>query len=354
MMKRLISLACICCLILGFAIPCHAEESVTSPTLYYCIEDDHAIIVDFESPFALSLEIPAEIDGYPVTKIGPAAFSFCTELVEVTIPNTVTFIDDDAFAYCTELKKVHIPEGVETIWEDAFFACYSLTELVLPSTLTTLGNFAFCCCTSLETIQISEGLTTMGVSTFGDCAMTEISLPGSLKVVTDSAFAGCAQLEKVTLAEGITEIADTAFFCCDNLKEITIPSTVTKLGHHIFTYSGMHQIHFLGDAPEFDEECFYDFTATAYYPAGNPTWTDEVMQNYWGNITWMPETAILKGDVTGDGRINVGDVSKLYAHTKKTALLPDDRLPAADLTGDGRINLGDVSKLYASIKKTST
>lgn len=205
MMKRLISLACICCLILGFAIPCHAEESVTSPTLYYCIEDDHAIIVDFESPFALSLEIPAEIDGYPVTKIGPAAFSFCTELLEVTIPNTVTFIDDDAFVYCTELKKVHIP------------------------------------------------------------------------------------------------------------------STVTKLGRHIFTYSGMHQIHFLGDAPEFDEECFYDFTATAYYPAGNPTWTDEVMQNYWGNITWMPETAILKGDVTGDGRINLGDVSKLYASIKKTS-----------------------------------
>ena len=28
-------------------------------------------------------------------------------------------------------------------------------------------------------------------------------------------------------------------------------------------------------------------TATAYYPAGNPTWTENVMQNYGGDITWV-------------------------------------------------------------------
>ena len=59
------------------------------------------------------------------------------------------------------------------------------------------------------------------------------------------------------------------------------------------------------------------------------------------------------GDVSGDGRINMGDVSKLYAHIKGTNILTGDTLFVADISGDGRINMGDVSKLYAHIKGTN-
>lgn len=351
-MKRFLSLACICFLMLPFAIPCSAQ----SATLYYYIEDDHAVITDFESPCEISLEIPAEIDGYPVTKIGDAAFSFCTVLTEVIIPDTVTYIDDDAFVNCTALKKVHIPEGVHTIWEDAFSSCTSLTEVVLPESLKVLGNFAFCGCTNLKQINIPKGLTSMGVAAFGDCtALTEISLPGSLNRVEVSTFSGCTGLEKVQLSEGITEIGETAFFCCSNLTEITFPASVTQIGNMIVTYTGVQEMKFLGDAPSFSEESFYDVTAIVYYPSDNATWSDTVKQDYYGDIKWKEDAnSVNKGDITGDGRINVGDVSKLYAHVKKTAPLPDTALAHADLTGDGRINIGDVSKLYAYVKKPSS
>ena len=58
-----------------------------------------------------------------------------------------------------------------------------------------------------------------------------------------------------------------------------------------------------------------------------------------------------KGDITGDGRINVGDVSKLYANVKQTSQLTGNTLFIADITGDDRINVGDVSKLYAHVKQ---
>jgi hypothetical protein len=61
----------------------------------------------------------------------------------------------------------------------------------------------------------------------------------------------------------------------------------------------------------------------------------------------------VKGDISGDGRINVVDVSKLYAHVKQTTPLNGDTLFIADISGDNRINVVDVSKLYASVKQTA-
>ena len=62
---------------------------------------------------------------------------------------------------------------------------------------------------------------------------------------------------------------------------------------------------------------------------------------------------VVKGDVSGDGRVNMGDVSKLYAHIKGTNMLTGVTLFMADISDDGRINMGDVSKLYAHIKGTN-
>lgn len=59
-----------------------------------------------------------------------------------------------------------------------------------------------------------------------------------------------------------------------------------------------------------------------------------------------------KGDIVGDGQINMGSVSTLYAHIKRTHLITGDRLFVADISGDSRVNMGDVSMLYAHVKKT--
>ena len=61
----------------------------------------------------------------------------------------------------------------------------------------------------------------------------------------------------------------------------------------------------------------------------------------------------LIGDVNGDGRVNTGDVSKIYAHAKKSTLLEGYEFLCADINGDGRVNTGDTSKAYAHAKKTS-
>ena len=60
----------------------------------------------------------------------------------------------------------------------------------------------------------------------------------------------------------------------------------------------------------------------------------------------------LVGDVTGDGRVNVADTSKVYAHVKGTSLLTDYAFECADVDGNGRINVADTSKVYSHVKGT--
>ena len=60
----------------------------------------------------------------------------------------------------------------------------------------------------------------------------------------------------------------------------------------------------------------------------------------------------LKGDINGDGKVNVSDVGKANAHAKKTKLLEGYEFACADINGDGRINVSDVGKMNAHAKKT--
>ena len=60
----------------------------------------------------------------------------------------------------------------------------------------------------------------------------------------------------------------------------------------------------------------------------------------------------LKGDVNGDGKVNVVDVAKANAHAKKTVNIEDYELLCADINGDGKVNVVDVAKMNAHAKKT--
>jgi LysM repeat protein len=62
----------------------------------------------------------------------------------------------------------------------------------------------------------------------------------------------------------------------------------------------------------------------------------------------------VKGDVNGDGKIDVTDVSKLTAHVKGVKPLTDSEKKAADINNDGKIDVADVSKLSNVVKGGSS
>ena len=91
------------------------------------------------------------------------------------------------------------------------------------------------------------------------------------------------------IPDGVTEICDDAFYGCLGLTSITIPASVKTLGRAFPVCENLSSIYFMGDAPRIADHAFLRLNATAYYPAGNSTWTAEAMSGAWGgSITWKP------------------------------------------------------------------
>jgi len=73
-----------------------AAEEYTEGQLTYLLYNDRATVTLCDKT-ASEIEIPSEIKGLPVTRIDNSAFSGCTDLTAVTIPDTVTSIEFESF-----------------------------------------------------------------------------------------------------------------------------------------------------------------------------------------------------------------------------------------------------------------
>ena len=102
------------------------------------------------------------------TSIGRGAFSGCTRLTGITIPNSVISIGITAFGDCTSLTSVTLEEGIQltNIGDCAFCDCTSLTSITIPNGVTNIGDYAFAGCTNLTSITIPNSVTSIGESAF--------------------------------------------------------------------------------------------------------------------------------------------------------------------------------------------
>ena len=124
--------------------------------LSYEIGDAGVAITDCEEAAEGNLEIPAEIEGLPVTRIGFEAFYGCRSLISITIPEGVTSIGNDAFYDCNSLTSITITDSVTSIGDTAFYRCSSLTSITIPDSVTRIGRSAFGRCRSLTSIAIPQ------------------------------------------------------------------------------------------------------------------------------------------------------------------------------------------------------
>ena len=154
-------------------------ECNLSGDMVYQASDDAATLVHYFGSDS-KVNIPAELGGKPVTEIGEFAFTNCSGLTKVTIPEGVTSIGAGAFQSCGSLTEVNIPKSVETIGNGAFGFCSSLTKVTIPEGVTSIKDSAFANCSRLTEVTIPKSVTSIGERAFYQCeALTTVHYGGT-------------------------------------------------------------------------------------------------------------------------------------------------------------------------------
>lgn len=167
----------------------------------------------------------------------------------IVIPSSVNQINHRAFDGCSGLTEVHISDlekwcsidfGVEQT-NPLYYAHHlylngqEVVNLTIPSTITTIYNSAFCGCYSLETVTIPSSVTRIWSHAFEGCkGLTTVTMANSVTQIAASAFEGCSSMTSVNIPNGVTSIGSAAFQGCTGLTSIDIPSSVTKIDSYAF------------------------------------------------------------------------------------------------------------------------
>ena len=219
------------------------KDCVGIKTLYFnAVDCNSEYYSGYFDPDALPKQLQKLVIGNTVIKIPESAFTECSDLNELTIPESVAFIGRSAFEGCVgiktlyfnavdcnleyealpkQLQKLVIGDKVTKIPDSAFGGCYGLTELTIPTTVTAIGPYAFYGCSGLTELTIPPAITTIGLNTFAQCSgLTKVTLPENLSYIDKNAFSYCSSLTEITIPESVTTIEYEAFYKCKSLKTI--------------------------------------------------------------------------------------------------------------------------------------
>lgn len=180
-----------------------------------------------------ALELPdcAYYSGieYTLVEIAYYAFSDCSGLTSVVIPNSVKTISYGAFNNCSRVTSVVIGNSVQTIVDFAFSGCSKLTSVVIPNSVLTIGKQSFYNCTGLTAVVLGNSVQSIGYGAFAYCSeLTSIVIPNSVQTIDEAAFYNCTSLTSVFIGNSVKSIGNDAFAYCSGLKKSAYPDNISN------------------------------------------------------------------------------------------------------------------------------
>lgn len=233
--------------------------------------------------FAKCSKLESIVFGRKITKIGSYAFRLCENLKSLTIPDCVKEIEQDVFANTgvenliisasvtyihpvlyglPTLQKIDVDpnnlnysslEGILYNYEKTSLICYptkkAVEEYEVPNSVEIIENKAFYNNDYLTKITLPEGLIKISDYAFYDTdQLDNLKIPDSVEYIGEYAFFSCDHLVSLLFGHDLRAIGREAFGCCLNLREITLPSALSRETDAPFSGSGIERVNISVDA----------------------------------------------------------------------------------------------------------
>ena len=224
-MKRIVSAFLLCVIFLCPPSWADGASVLRCGEYSYTLQQDgSAEIVEYTgNPEALDL--PAFLDGHPVTSIGDGAFQNGNRIQSITIPDSLVTVGSNPFSSCAALEKLFVSPKHKTlaVIDGVLFSKPDHRLVCFPAELFT--NF----------YSVPDGTTLISDTAFFHSKhLLTVTIPASVSKIGESAFSACLYLEKVILSDGVREIGDYAFHLCERLQSVKLPESITDIGRYAF------------------------------------------------------------------------------------------------------------------------
>ena len=209
----------------------------------YEIVDDRSVNITGYTGNATTLNIPAQIQGLPVTSIShneeyPGRSIFGDNIISIIIPSSVTVITEYALYTLNKLTSITVDnrnpayssiDGVLFDKDKRTLIKYpggkTAKTYTIPSSVTVIGEHAFYFSSSLTSVNIPSSVTFIEERAFDNCrSLTSVTIPTSVTAIGRQAFSYCFSLTSVTIPSSVTAIGDFTFLYCSSLVSITVDS----------------------------------------------------------------------------------------------------------------------------------
>lgn len=194
----ILSAAILVSIILPKSVSAASAELLKYENLNYILEENDEVTIVSADEDVVTLEIPSEIDGHKVTKIGHNGRDY-----------------NGALSGLEKLKSITIPDTVKVLGVDSFTGDSALEEIIMPDSITEIGSNFGGGLTSLKKIVFSKSIK---------------EYPWHILVNTG--------VEEIVIPEGAEEIGLYAFSANNSLKSVTLPASVKTFNEGIFTIQG--------------------------------------------------------------------------------------------------------------------